>query len=448
MSPAAGGPWSKRVQVLQVGELAALIRGALEAQPQLQETYVEAELGDCHLSAAGHWYFSLKDCRPGGGDRSVLKAALFRKEARSLQFQPQTGMQVIAHGSVSIYAPAGSLQLYLDRLEPKGVGALALAFQQLVARLEAEGLFAAERKRKLPFLPRRLAVVTSRQGAAVRDVIHVIRRRCPITEVVVVPTLVQGPGAVRAILSALELAGRAKVDLVLLVRGGGSLEDLQAFNSEELARAILACPHPVVVGVGHETDTSVADFVADRRAPTPSVAAELAVPDLAGLGSELSTRALRVRRAGEARLLAERRGLATAGARLSRLAPQARLATGRIDLDQRQQRLAGAVRRLLQAEDRALEARLGLLRARGPGRRLLQAREEFSGRVGRLEALSPLAVLGRGYSITLDQSGREVLREADRVAVGSNLRTRLLRGSLLSRVTEVEPEPAGDGDGD
>jgi exodeoxyribonuclease VII large subunit len=435
------------VRLLQVGELAGLIRAALEEDPQLQDVYVEAELGDCHLSAAGHWYFSLKDGRPGTQDRSVIKAAMFRSQARSLLFEPRTGMKVIAHGSVSIYAPGGSLQLYLDRLEPQGVGALALAFQQLVARLEAEGLFAPERKRALPFLPGRLAVVTSRQGAAVRDVIHVVQRRCPITEVVVVPTLVQGEGAVAAIVAALELAGRAKVDVVLLVRGGGSLEDLQAFNSEEVARAVVASPHPVVVGVGHDTDSSVADFVADLRAPTPSVAAELAVPDLAGLRADLAKRSLGLRRSGDARLHQERRSLATNRNRLVRLAPAVRLATGRIDLDQRQQRLAAAVRRLLQGETRGLGGRVGLLRARGPERRLLQAREEFSGRVGRLEALSPLAVLGRGYSITLDGEGRGVLRDAERVAVGSTVTTRLRRGRLLSRVTEVRSEREGGTDG-
>jgi exodeoxyribonuclease VII large subunit len=435
------------VRVLQVGELASLIRLALEEEPDLQDVYVEAELGDCHHSAAGHWYFNLKDCRAGRDDRAVLKAALFRREAGSLAFEPSTGMRVIGHGKVSLYAPGGSLQLYLDRLEPQGVGALALAFQQLVARLEAEGLFAAERKRPLPFLPRRVAVVTSRHGAAIQDVIHVVQRRCPITDVVVVPTLVQGEGAVREIIEALELAGRAAVDVVLLVRGGGSLEDLQAFNSEDLARAVLACPHPVVSGVGHETDSSVVDFVADRRAPTPSVAAELAVPDLAGIRAELGEHSVRLRRGGEARVAQERRVLAASRARLARLAPAVRLATGRIDLDRRQQRLALAIRRTTGAEVLGLRSRLGLLRARGPAPRLRQAREEFSGRVGRLEALSPLAVLGRGYSITLTEAGPEVLRDAERVTVGATVATRLHRGRLRSRVIEVQLEPEGGTDG-
>lgn len=435
------------MRVLQVGELASLIRATLASEPQLQDTYVEAELGDCHLSAAGHWYFTLKDCSPGGSNRSVLKAALFRKEARGLQFEPRTGMRVLAHGAVSVYAAGGSLQVYLDRLEPQGVGALALAFQQLVARLEAEGLFAAERKRALPFLPRRLAVVTSLHGAALRDVVHVVRRRCPITEIVVVPTLVQGEGAVRSLLGALKLAGRADVDVVLLVRGGGSLEDLQAFNSEDVARAIIACPLPVVVGVGHETDSSVADFVADRRAPTPSVAAQLAVPDLAGLKLDLARRSLALRRGAESWVSNQHRELETLGRRLARLAPATRLASGRIDLDLRQQRLAAAARRLLAREVGGLSSRAGLLQARGPERRLLHAREEFRGRVGRLEALSPLAVLGRGYSITFDESGTGVLRDAELVELGTAIVTRLSRGRLMSRVSEVNPELDGGADG-
>ncbi|MGH7639310.1 MAG: exodeoxyribonuclease VII large subunit [Candidatus Dormibacteria bacterium] len=431
--------------VLQVGELAQLIRGALSADPRLQDAHVEAELGDCHLSAAGHWYFTLKDCRSGGGDRSVLKAAMFRREAQGLRFEPRTGMRVLAHGAVSIYAAGGSLQLYLDRMEPEGVGALALAFQQLLARLEAEGLFRPERKRPLPFLPRRLVVVTSRHGAALRDVIHVVQRRCPIVEILVAPTLVQGDGAIPAILKALRLAGQAQAQVVLLVRGGGSLEDLQAFNSEEVARAVAACPLPVVVGVGHETDTSVADFAADRRAPTPSVAAELAVPDLAQLRFDVSKLRLRLLRLGEEAVQSRRRQLATEGRRLWRLAPAQRLAAGRIDLDQRQQRLGQAARRLLAVAGQAVLARGGLLQARGPGRRLLRAREEFGGRVGRLEALSPLAVLSRGYSITLDQEGR-VLRAVEDLTEGELVGTRLRRGQFRSRVIEVvAPEEGADG---
>ncbi|MGH7610088.1 MAG: exodeoxyribonuclease VII large subunit [Candidatus Dormibacteria bacterium] len=435
------------MRVLQVGELSSLIRSAVEEEPQLQDAYVEAELGDCHRSGAGHWYFNLKDCRPGEAGRAVLRAVMFGSKARGLAFEPSSGMRVVAHGQVSFYLAGGSVQLYLDSLEPQGVGALALAFQQLVERLQREGLFAAERKRPLPFLPRRLAVVTSLQGAALRDVLHVVRRRCPITEVLVCPTPVQGEGAVEAIVAGLGLAGRAQVDVVLLVRGGGSLEDLQAFNSEAVARAVVACPHPVVVGVGHETDSSVADFAADRRAPTPSVAAELAVPDLLGLQQDLAQRRLRLRRLGLAGVEGRQQALELARRRLGRSAPAARVAASRLDLDRRQAALGSGLRRLLAALAGGLEARRGLLRARGPERRLGHAREEFQGRVGRLEALSPLAVLGRGYSITLDAEGRLVLRDAVQVKVGDTVTTRLGRGGLHSRVSAVEEQGVEVADG-
>ncbi len=431
------------MRVLQVGELSSLIRAAVEEVPDLQDAYVEAELGDCHLSAAGHWYFSLKDARPGQASQAALRAVMFSSKARSLAFQPASGMRVIAHGQVSFYLAQGSLQFYMDRLEPQGVGALALALQQLLQRLEAEGLFAEERKRPLPFLPRRLAVVTSTRGAALRDVLHVVRRRCPIVEVLVCPTAVQGEGAVEEIVNALELAGRSQAEVVLLVRGGGSLEDLRAFNSEEVARAVASCPRPVVAGVGHETDSSVVDYVADRRAPTPSVAAELAVPDLGRLVAEVARRRDRLWRVGRGGLGSRRRDLSRIAGRLGRMAPRLRLANSRLDLDRRQAALTSAWRRLLTAERRALETRSGLLAARGPRPRLAQAQEEFRGRVGRLEALSPLAVLGRGYSITLGPDGRGVLRRATEVEVGQVIRSRLHHGSVRSRVEEVEE--AADG---
>ncbi|NNM97695.1 MAG: exodeoxyribonuclease VII large subunit [Candidatus Dormibacteraeota bacterium] len=424
------------VRILQVGELNSLIRADLEEDPGLQDVWVEAEIGTHTHSAAGHHYLTLKDCRQP--EQASIKAVMFRGQAQGLAFEPATGQQVIAHGKVSMYPSRGDVQLYLDRLEPTGVGALALAFQQLLAKLQAEGLFAPERKRQLPFLPRRLAVVTSGRGAAIRDVIHVVRRRCPITQVVVVPTLVQGEGSPAAIVAALELAGRSDVDVVLLVRGGGSLEDLQAFNSELVARAVASCPHPVVTGVGHETDTTVVDYVADLRAPTPSVAAELVVPDLEALRAELAARRLRLRRGGLGWLQLELEGLTQRQVRLARMAPLARIESGRQDLDRAQLRLTAAVRRILRQEGMALRARGQTLVARGPGPRLLRAREEFAGRVGRLEALSPLAVLGRGYSITFRSDTGQVIRDGAQVAPGADIVTRLQRGTVRSKVTAVE----------
>ncbi|HVD03737.1 MAG TPA: exodeoxyribonuclease VII large subunit [Candidatus Dormibacteraeota bacterium] len=424
------------VRVLQVGELNSLIRADLEEDPDLGDLYVEAEIGTCTRSAAGHRYLTLKDGRPGLSEPASIKAVLFRAAGRNLTFEPETGQRVIAHGRISFYLSRGDVQLYLDRLEPTGVGALAVAFQQLVARLEAEGLFAPERKRPLPFLPRRLVVVTSPRGAAVRDVLQVIGRRCPITEVVVVPTLVQGEGSPAAIVEALRLAEMAAPDVILLVRGGGSHEDLQAFNTEVVARAVAELSHPVVTGVGHETDTTVVDFVSDLRAATPSVAAELAVPDLEGLKAEVLARRLRLHRSGTGRLLLERQALGRLEGRLGRLAPRARVAAGRQDLDRRAARLEAAAKRILVQASVQVRSRRGLLDARGPLSRLLRAREEFTGRVGRLEALSPLRVLGRGYSITLLAEAGQVVRDPSQVVPGDQLVTRLQRGSLRSTVLD------------
>jgi exodeoxyribonuclease VII large subunit len=434
------------VRILQVGELNSLIRADLEEDPDLADVYVEAEVGTCTRSAAGHRYMTLKDCRQGLAEATSIKAVMFRGAGLHLNFEPETGQRVIAHGRISFYAARGDVQLYLDRLEPTGVGALALAFAQLVAKLEAEGLFAPERKVPLPFLPRRLAVVTSPSGAAIRDVIQVVRRRCPITELVVVPSLVQGEGSPAAIVGALRLADLARPDAILLVRGGGSLEDLQAFNSEEVARAVARLTRPVITGVGHETDTTVVDFVADLRAATPSVAAELAVPDLEQLRAEIAARRLRLRRAADATLAGISRLLEQTAGRLTRLAPAARVASGRQDVDLRQARLNAAYSRLVDQAREGIGARLNLLRARGPAPRLLTAREEFAGRVGRLEALSPLAVLGRGYSITYLADGAQVLRDASQVEVGSLLLTRLANGTVTSAVREVFPlKEAPDG---
>ena len=434
-------------RVLQVAELNTLIRADLEEDPVLQDVYVEAEIGTCTRSAAGHRYLTLKDCREGRAEQASIRAVLFRGAGASLAFEPETGQRVIAHGRVSVYPAKGEVQLYLDHLEPAGVGALALAFQQLVARLEAEGLFRPERKRKLPFLPRRVAVVTSPRGAAVRDVIQVISRRCPITEVVVVPSLVQGEGSAQELVRALGLAGLSGAELVLLVRGGGSLEDLQAFNSEEVARAVAACPVPVMTGVGHETDTTVVDFVADRRAPTPSAAAELAVPDRDSLRHDLGARRLRLGRAGASWLGGQVQGLTGKAARLERMAPRHRVMEGQQDLDRAALRLASGAARLLQSRADQLLARRQLLLARGPATRLHRLEEELRGRAGRLQALSPVAVLERGYSITWREEGREVVRDPRRLRPGEQLVTQLARGRVRSQVTQVEPSKEGSDDG-
>jgi exodeoxyribonuclease VII large subunit len=433
-------------RILQVGELNSLIRADLEEDPDLADVYVEAEIGTCSRSAAGHRYLTLTDCRPQVAEPASIRAVMFRGAGRTLDFEPQTGQRVIAHGRVSFYPSRGDVQLYLDRLEPTGIGAIAIAFQQLVAKLEAEGLFRPERKRPVPFLPRSVAVVTSPRGAAIRDVIQVIRRRCPITSVLVLPTLVQGEGSPAAIVEALRLADRVGPDVILLVRGGGSLEDLQAFNTEEVARAVAALAHPVITGVGHETDTTVVDFIADRRAATPSVAAELAVPDLEQLRADVAARRLRLRRGFDARLGQMAQSLAQQQARLQRLAPRVRVEAGRQDLDRMTARLQRAGLRIVSERRSELLGRLRLLQAKGPGPRLLRAREEFAGRVGRLSALSPLAVLSRGYSITYLADQAVMLRDPAQVRAGDRLTTRVAGGTVTSTVIDSKPlQEVGDG---
>ncbi|HVA21309.1 MAG TPA: exodeoxyribonuclease VII large subunit [Candidatus Micrarchaeia archaeon] len=451
--------------VLQVGELTARLRSTVEEEPALQDVYVEAEIGDCTRSAAGHWYLTLRDARAGQGARAAVAAVCFRGSAAGLRFEPARGQRVIAHGQVTLYAARGQLQLVVDRLEPAGVGALAVAFAQLVARLTAEGLIGEGRRRPLPFLPRRVAVVTSPTGAAIRDVLHVLHRRCPITEVLVVPTLVQGDLAPAQLVRALELAAQPSVEVVLLVRGGGSLEDLQAFNSEAVARAVTRVPVPVVVGVGHETDTTVCDLVADRRAPTPSVAAELVVPDRWALREEVRVRRARWQRSGLARVERRRLTLAGRGRRLVGLSPRRRLAGRRQDLDRAAGGLSRAMARRLAARRQRWEAARGALRQAGPGRRLgdergrvrarrdrlrrelgqtvRAARARLAAGAGRLEALSPLAVLARGYSVTFDGARGGVVRSAAELRPGATIRTRLRAGMVDSTVTRVEEGQEG-----
>jgi len=440
------------VRTMTVSELTAFVSGAISGVPELEDVLVEGELSNVSMPGTGHIYFTLKD-------RSAsLRCVIFRREAARIPFHPQNGMQVVAHGHVGVYEAGGQYQLYADRLEPAGLGALAMAVQQIAARLRAEGLFDEALKKPLPVLPRRIAVVTSSTGAAVRDAVTVIRRRGRGTVgAVVVPTPVQGEGVAAMIVNALRRAQDLdRVDVILLVRGGGSLEDLWAFNDEALARAIRDSRIPVVTGVGHETDTTIADFAADRRAATPSAAAELAVPDVALLRQEVEARAVRLRQALRQELTLKRRELVASTSRLTAVSPQRRLPQLRQQLDAQMLRLRHAVlqdvalkRRRLQTLQSALArtspaARLpfereGLRRRRealAASTRALLARQHaaLSSAQAQLGALSPLRTLERGYSITLDAATGAVITAATQAPVGTRLRTRLRDGELESEV--------------
>lgn len=399
--------------MLGVGQLLAGLQGLFEQR--VGRVFVVGEISNLHAARSGHSYFTLKD------DAGQIRAALFRANARNVRFELEEGLEVVAEADVSIYAARGDLQLIVRGLEPRGVGALQLAFEQLRRRLEAAGFFDPERKRPIPTHPRRIGLVTSPTSAAVRDVLKVAGRRHPATPILIAPTLVQGEQAPEQIARAIEaLGGVEDIDTILVVRGGGSLEDLWAFNTEIVARAIVASPKPVVVGVGHETDTTIADLAADLRSPTPSAAAMQALPDGAALSRLLERDLSRLTSAALGRLESE-------GLRLARLRSVLRAHSPQ--------------RRVALARTREAKARLAAVQA--IRRRLDRSRRRLAESAARLDAMSPLAVLGRGYALVRREADGRILRHAAEVAVGDLIDLRLGSGGLGAAVTRVEPDPEG-----
>jgi len=401
-------------RIFTIAELLAGVRALLEES--MGRLWVAGEVSNLRRASSGHLYFSLKD------DTAQVRAVLFRADARRMPFELEDGLEVIALGECSVYEARGDLQLLVRHVEPRGRGALQLAFEQLRARLEREGLFDPSRKRPLPAFPRRVGLVTSASGAALRDVIEVSGRRFPATPLLLAPTRVQGDGAeheIAAALAALASLPRGHaVDVILVVRGGGSLEDLQPFNTEVVARAIAGCPVPVVSGVGHETDLSIADLVADLRAPTPSVAAAAAFPDRAVLRDRCARDLVRLCTAAERVVERAAARLGQRSEALARVAPVARVAAQRVRLE---------------ALARALE--------RTARRHAERARSQLAAVAGRLDSLSPLAVLARGYAIVWNANTRAIVRRADECAPGDRLRVRLGEGELAATVENTR-EPA------
>ena len=413
--------------------------------------WVEGELSNFTQPSSGHWYFSLKD------RGAQVRCAMFRLKNTVLGFTPKAGQQVIARGRVSLYEPRGEYQLIVDTIEEAGVGALQREFERLKAKLAAEGLFASERKRALPRFPRRIAVVTSPTGAAVRDAINILARRFPPAAVLVYPTAVQGAAAAPAIVQALQLASaRMDCDVLILVRGGGSLEDLWSFNDERVARAIRACALPVVTGIGHEIDFTIADFAADARAPTPSGAAELVAPDRVACLEALMRMEGRMTACTRRELRVVSSRLTAVSMRLKQAHPGLRLTHQAQRLDDLEQRLAGAVRGVLHTSRHRLSETLSRLMQRSPehlvrecGRRaevlrtrLEHAAEQYVSRLSHRVALadktlnmaSPLATLARGFAIVTRADGT-VVTDAGSVAAGEEIEARLASGRLCARVT-------------
>ena len=435
--------------ILTPSTLNRLVRGLLE--DALPLVWIEGELCNVSRPASGHLYFTLKDAG------AQVRAAMFKPKSTWLRFKPADGMHVLVRARVGLYEPRGEFQLVAEHMELAGEGALRRQFEQLKARLEAEGLFEPSRKRPLPRYVRRLGVITSATGAAIRDVLSVLRRRWPLVDVEVLPVPVQGREAPPAIVAMLRKASAAhRHDVLLLTRGGGSLEDLMAFNDEAVARAVHASAVPVVSAVGHEIDFSIADFAADLRAATPSAAAELLVPDAVALRRHLGQLAQRLQLLQRRRSQAHTQRVDHLFARLQAQRPQARLARDRERLEQLRRRLDAALRD--QARTRA--ARLDRLNARlqaqhprrhlqllqrrlaGHERSLLQsmdhrlerARLTLRQSARALQAVSPLATLERGYAIVFDSEGR-VLRAAKDAPPGTSVRARLAEGELSLKVT-------------
>ena len=388
-------------RIYSVGEVLGGVNRML--QDRVGRLWIVGEIKDLRRPASGHSYFTLAD------GRGRLRAALFASSARRLTFDPEEGMEVLAYGDLNVYEQRGDLQLIVRQLEPRGVGALQRAFEQLRRRLDAEGLFAAERKRALPDRPRRIGLVTSSSGAALRDVLEVTGRRCPGTPLLLSPTRVQGAGAEEEIAAALGALAGQDVDVVLLVRGGGSLEDLQPFNTEAVARAIAGHPHPIVSGVGHEVDVTIADLAADLRAPTPSAAAEMAAPDGQVLGRDLESLWIRLVQAVLQEAGHARHRLLRSSDALRAQAPSARLAAHR---------------------ERWLAAHRALLRA--APQRVTRLRDRLSALAGRLDSLSPLAVLDRGYGLVRREADGVIVREAPDAPAGTRLTLRVARAELVA----------------
>ncbi len=439
-------------RVWKVRDLVSAVRTHIERE--YADTWVEGEISNFRAHDSGHLYFTLKD------ENSQLNAVMFRSQARLLRFRPENGMQVVVRGRVTIYEDRGQLQISAEYLEPKGAGALQIAFEQLKAKLEAEGLFDSGRKKALPTLPRQIGVVTSPQAAALRDILNILRRRHHSANVLIFPAQVQGEAAALEVGSGVRYFNKAKnVDVIIVARGGGSAEDLAAFNHEGLARTVAASEIPVISAIGHETDFTIIDFVADLRAPTPSAAAELVIRSRQEVEEQSEGLHQRLERAMRYRLLMGRQ-------MLMELAQHGAFARMTDVINQRQQKLDDLLYRLERAERQVFEQQrrrwelaaaavrhydvrrmLSAIRQQlGAGVAamaasartvLLQKRSRLEQLSGQLEALSPLAILDRGYAVIFDSSGK-LVKDAARVRIGDSITARLARGSIAAQVKGKE----------
>jgi exodeoxyribonuclease VII large subunit len=454
--PASPAPGADGVRILGVSEVTRAIRGAVRADPRLADLWVEGEIGRVTVSSAGHAYFALKD------ERAQLQCVWFRDDRLRSAFEAQAGLRVVAHGRIDLFEPQGALQLYVDSIQPAGLGDLTLRFEALKARLAAEGLFDAARKRPLPSRPTTIAVVTSPTGAVWKDLCQVLGRRWPLTRVVLVAAQVQGEGAPASLVAALRKVERYVAErtaagrpdeapaVTILARGGGSLEDLWAFNDEAVVRAVVAHAVPLVCGVGHEADVTLADFAADLRAPTPSAAAEIVVPDRLEAIAGLRALGRRLDRSATDRTGAAGQGVAAERRALDRLGPGAQLASARervgFTLDratraigdrlivnrQIADRLGPRLRTTLPARLAADRANLERYERMDPliARRLARSRASLEAELAALSVLGPQATLERGYAIVRRSPDGTIVRDPSDAPPGTHLAVRVAHGEL------------------
>lgn len=401
---------------LTVTQLNEYIKAIIDNDKTVSNVYVKGEISNFTHHKTGHLYFTLKDAT------SNLKAVMFAREASKLAFEPENGMKVTAHGKISAFVRDGSYQIYVSSMEPDGIGALTIAFEQLKRKLAAEGLFDPSKKKPIPKIPTRVGIITSPTGAAVRDIINIAGRRFPYAKLVIYPALVQGSEAPAQLVSGIEYFNSVgSVDLIIIGRGGGSIEDLWAFNDETLARAIYASKLPVISAVGHEIDFTISDFVADMRAPTPSAAAELALPDTAELIRKVNNITTHMQT-----LLSKQIGLKK---QLFDHLRQSKVISDPMSmLDQRKMTLV--------ADTQGLSSAMKIVCAKN--------RTDLAEKAAKLDALSPLAVFSRGYSVALDDGGR-VVRSIGDVEIGENLTVRTTNGKIIGKVIGKEPFEYGNG---
>lgn len=420
--------------VYSVTRLNNEIKDLLDAVPGYRNLLVQGEISNYKAHSSGHHYMTLKD------EGAAINAVMFRSDALRLKFRLENGMKVIVRARVSSFPRTGQVQLYISEVIPDGTGALSLAFEQLKRKLQAEGLFDPAHKKPIPTCPQRIALVTSPTGAAVRDMIRILGRRWPLAKVTLYPAQVQGQGAAESIAQAIMLANAiGEADVILCGRGGGSMEDLWAFNEEVVARAIYDSDISVISAVGHEPDVTIADFVADLRAPTPSGAAELAVPDRAEYALSVRTLDTRLRTAAHKQIEVWRQRLTTLQERLELRTPANYIAEKRLLLDQMTDRLCAALPARLTREEQKLTVLRQRLLTAGQGG-LHRRRLRFAQTVATLDAISPLRVLARGYAVATRGKRGAVVTDAAALEAGDTLHVRFAKGAANCRVTDTEEE--------